>query len=109
MSGARQYLYIVRPTRVGMLVEGPTDTESAVLARHFEYLERLMQEGTVLTAGRTLHTDERTFGLVVLAVESEARAERVMREDPAVLEGVMSAELFPYRISLWAEDARPAG
>ena len=107
-SGARQYIYVIRPTRVGLLGEGPTDAESAVLARHFEYLERLVQDGTVLMAGRTLHSDERTFGLVVLAAESEARAEQVMREDPAVLEGVMTAELFPYRVSLWAEDARPA-
>ena len=108
MSGARHYLYVIRPTRVGMLVEGPTDAESAVLTRHFEYLEHLVQEGVVLMAGRTLHSDERAFGMVVLAADTEAGAERVMREDPAVAEGVMIAELHPYRVSLWAQDARPA-
>lgn len=108
MSATRQYLYMLRPTRLGMLVEGPTDPEAFVLARHFAYLERLVGEGVVLMAGRTLHTDERTFGIVVLEADSEPQARERMRADPAVAEGVMTAELYPYRVSLWAPDARPA-
>lgn len=107
MTRMQQYVYVIRPTRPGMLVEGPTDVESAVLDRHSEYLDRLVRDGVVLMAGRTLHTDERTFGLVVLAAKSEAIAEQVMLDDPAVCEGVMRGELYPYRISNWASDATP--
>ncbi|MGH7742489.1 MAG: YciI family protein [Candidatus Eiseniibacteriota bacterium] len=107
MSQARQYIYLIRPTRLGMLVEGPSDTEAGVLARHFEYLERLGRDRVVLMAGRTLHTDEGTFGMVVLTAKSDELAEQIMLDDPAVCEGVMRAELFPYRVSLWASDAMP--
>ena len=34
---------------------------------------------------------------------SAAEAERIVSDDPAVREGVMRAEIFPYRIALWAK------
>lgn len=97
-----QYLYRIQPTRLGMLTEGPTEEESAVVGRHFEYLKALTAAGTVFMAGRTLNSDERTFGIVVFVAESEEKAEELMRNDPAVKHGVMRAELFPYSVALWS-------
>ncbi len=50
-------------------------------------------------AGRTQNTDDRAFGIVVFRAEDGPGARRIMDEDPAVLRGVMSAELFPYRVA----------
>jgi len=101
----QQFLYRIQPTRPAMLTEAPTDRESAVIAEHFAYLQKLVVEGAVLMAGRTQGSGERTFGLVVFVAESEAAAADVMRNDPAVRHHVMQAELFPYLIALWS----PAG
>lgn len=97
-----QYLYRIQPTRLGMLTEAPTERESAVIGAHFSYLKGLVDQGVVLMAGRTLNADESTFGIAIFEAESLAAAEEIMRADPAVREGVMRAELFPYRVALWS-------
>jgi uncharacterized protein len=102
MSEPSHFLYRIRPTRPAMLSEGPTQRESAVVAEHFAYLEQLVAAGTVLMAGRTLGPAEQAFGLVVLAAESESAALALMQDDPAVKQGVMQAELFPFRVALWS-------
>jgi uncharacterized protein YciI len=53
-------------------------------------------------AGRPLNADESTFGIVVFLAESEALAQELVRNDPAVENGVMRAELFPYRVAMWS-------
>jgi len=94
-----EFLYTIRPTRLAMLSEGPTDEESAVLSRHASYVERLAQQGVVELAGRTQNADETAFGLVIFHAESESVARQIMLDDPAVKHGVMTASLFPYRVA----------
>ncbi len=101
----KQFLYRTQPTRVGMLTEGPTEREAKIVSEHFEHLRSLVARGTVLMAGRTLNSDERTFGIVVFVAESEAQAAELVRDDPAVKHGVMRAELFPYRVALWSPNS----
>lgn len=99
----QQYLYRIQPARADMLSSGPTPEEQRVVEEHFSYLQDLLNKGVVLTAGRTLTEDEHTFGIVLLEAESLACARLIMDNDPAVKEGVMLAELFPYRTALWSQ------
>jgi hypothetical protein len=78
-----QYLYRIQPTRPA------TPREEEIISQHFVYLEGLTRQRVVILAGRTLNTDETSFGIV--------------KNDPAVKLGVFRAELFPYRIALMAE------
>lgn len=39
-------------------------------------------------------------GIVILEVESEEEARALMQSDPAVADGIMTAELFPYSVAL---------
>jgi len=103
-----QFLYRIQPTRLGMLSSGPTEREASVIGEHLAYLSELTDRGTVLMAGRTLTTDERTFGVAVLVASASEEAEAIMKNDPAVKYGVMRAELFPYRIALWSKAGPPA-
>jgi uncharacterized protein len=96
----RQFIDVLRPTRLGMLTEGPTKDEASVVTRHVEYLQGLAEAGVVLLAGRTQTADERTFGLVVFRAESEEAARRIVDGDPAVAHRVMRAELYPYRVAV---------
>ena len=102
MPEVTQYMYRIMPTRPEMLSEGPTPAETDVTTRHAEYLQELTNQGVVVLAGRTLNTDESSFGIVILNAESEPAAREIMRNDPAVKFGVMSAELFPYRVAMMA-------
>lgn len=101
MIETQQYLYRIQPTRSEMLADGPTLEEEAKVAEHFEYLQRLLAEGALILAGRTLNTDPSAFGIVIFTAASEAEARAVVDNDPAVRSGVMRAEQYPYRVALW--------
>jgi uncharacterized protein YciI len=95
-----QFLYRIRPRRVGMLTEGPTPEEQRVVGEHFAYLDALCAAGIVLLAGRTLQPDDTTFGIVVLDAADAELAQQIMDRDPAVRGEVMWAEIFPFRVAL---------
>ena len=100
-----QFIYRIRPKRSDMLSGGPTEDEAKIVGDHFAYLSELSDQGVVLTAGRTLTEDEHTFGIVILETESDSEARHIMENDPAVKHGIMSAELFPFRVALWSSEA----
>ena len=86
-----------------MLTHGPTEEEQVTLTEHLSYLEGLARRGTVELAGRTQTSDPSTFGIVVFRAADEGEADSIMRGDPAVRDGVMRAELFPYRVAVRGE------
>lgn len=94
-----QYLYRITPTRDGFLLES-TPEEDALVSKHFQYLQALTARGIVLLAGRTLHTDETSHGLVIMEANSEEDARPLMENDPAVKAGIFRAELFPFSVAL---------
>ena len=94
-----QFLYRITPTRLGMVTEGPTEAEEAILTRHFTYLKSLTDQGTVLLFGRTQNADETTFGITIFQAESKDEAHSIMNNDPAVNGGIMHAELYPYKVA----------
>ena len=100
MSASGEYLYVLRPVRLEMVTEGPTEEELPVLERHSAYLRELGARGVVRMAGRTQNDDASTFGVVIFRAETPEEARRIMTEDPAVDGGLMTAELFPYRIAV---------
>jgi len=100
MAEATQYLYKIQPTRPEMLTEGPTAEEQRAVSEHFQYLKGLTEAGVVLLAGRTLNTDSTSFGIVIFRASSDEEARGIMNADPAVRQGVMRAELYPYSIAL---------
>ena len=107
MAEMSQFLYRIVPTRLEMLVSGPTEREMAIIDAHFAHLEKLAADGVVLMAGRTLETGPATWGIVVFRAGSLAEAETVMRGDPAIAQGVMRSELFPYRVAVWSDAWKP--
>jgi len=82
-----------------MVEAGPTDEEAAVVGEHFRYLTSLTEKGTVLVFGRTQNADAKTFGIAILRVESESEARSIIENDPAVTNGVMRPELYPYKVA----------
>jgi uncharacterized protein YciI len=102
-----EFLYRIQPSRLAMLETGPTLEEAEATQAHFAYLKAARDAGVVFGAGRTLTKDEGTFGIVIFRAPDEQAARELMESDPAVAAGVMRAELFPFRVALWA--AQPTG
>jgi uncharacterized protein YciI len=94
----KEYLYLLRPTRIEMITAGPTPQEADIVEQHSAYLENLAQRRVLILYGRTQNADETTFGIVVFVADSEEDARAIMENDPAVKQGVMRAELYPYRV-----------
>ena len=99
-----QYLYRVQLNRPEILSEGPTEQEAEVLQAHASYVDELANQSKVLLAGRTQAATPEAFGIVIIAATTEADAQAIMRNDPAVMHGVMRGELFPYQIAFMAPD-----
>jgi uncharacterized protein YciI len=95
-----QFVIVLRPVPRLLDAANWTAADEGLVAEHFQRLEALRDAGRVLLAGRTLNSDARQFGLVVVEVGSEAEAREIMEGDPAVRGGVMTAELFPYSVAL---------
>ena len=107
MADTPQFLYRLVPARPAMLLSGPTEREMRIIDAHFVHLRKLAADNVVLMAGRTIETGERTFGIVVFRAPSRADADVLMHSDPAIAQGVMQGELFPYRVAVWSDAWKP--
>jgi uncharacterized protein YciI len=101
MEPRKQFLCRLVATRPEMVVLA-TPEEDRIVGRHFAYLKSLTERGTVLIVGRTQNPDPTAFGIHILLASSEAEARGLVDGDPAVREGIMRAELYPYKIALLA-------
>lgn len=104
MNTLPQFLYKIQPTRLAMLTAGPTAEEDRLVGEHFHYLQGLCDAGVVKLAGRTLNDDASTFGIVIFEAADETAARAIAENDPAVKQGVMRAEVYPFRIALMAKE-----
>ena len=95
-----QWLYYLKPARLGMVTEGATPEERETVSRHFAYLKDLTEKGVAILMGRTQNNNENTFGIVIFEAQDEPAAREIMESDPAVRGGVMRATLYPYKVAL---------
>jgi len=96
----KQWIYLLKPSRLEMVTEGPTPEETQAVSRHFAYLKDLTEKGVMILMGRTQNNDENTLGIAIFEAEDESAARMIMENDPAVSAGVMRAVLYPYQIAL---------
>ncbi len=80
--------------------ENWTPVDEGIVQQHFNRLQEWTDSGVVILAGRTLNEERNAFGIVVFEADGEDQAKSFMEEDPAVKEGIMTADLFPYRVAL---------
>jgi uncharacterized protein YciI len=92
-----EWIYFIHPPRENFAAT-MTDEERAVWDRHFERLQGLLAEGTLILAGPTLGAVN--TGIAVIEAPDEDAARRLMEEDPAIQSGFASGELRPFRASL---------
>ena len=98
------YIYRIQPVRPEMLSEGATAEEEQIAGEHFEYLRRLIDNGILILAGRTLNSDYSAFGIAIFTARDDAHMRQITADDPAVAKKLFRAEWFPYRIALHAPE-----
>ena len=99
-EGTKAYIYVLRPVPRLQVEANWTEADNKVVAEHFAYLKSLLAEGRLIIAGKTDGLDAKTFGIAIFEADSPVAAEKTMRDDPAVKNGIMTAELFPYSVAL---------
>ena len=68
------------------------------LLDHGNYIHKLYKQGILLEGGPFL---DATGGLAIIQVDDEQQAEKIATEDPAVVEGVFTAEVHPWMRVNW--------
>ncbi len=91
-----QFIYFIRPHKENF-AETMTEEEGNIMGTHFLYLQELLGKGKLILAG-----PETTgkFGIAIIETETEEEANEIMNNDPAVKSGIVTPELYPYRVSL---------
>jgi len=92
------FLVFLRPTRAEMPFE-PTEEESRLVGEHYEYLVGLRDEGKLVVAGPSIVPDD-TIGIGVLDVDDVEEVHAIVAADPAIVSGIMVAEIRPMRIAV---------
>jgi len=92
-----EWIYFIHPPREDF-AETMTEEEQAVWGTHFERLQRLLAEETMILVGPTL--GRINTGIAIFDAPDEATARRIMEEDPVIAGGFARGELRPFRVSL---------
>jgi uncharacterized protein YciI len=92
-----EWIYFIHPPRENFAAT-MTDEERAAWGVHFERLQRLLADGTLIMAGPTLGSVN--TGIAVIEAPDEDAARAIMEADPAIAGGHARGELRPFRVSL---------
>jgi uncharacterized protein YciI len=100
MNDNDTFAYVLKLADEKMLEKMSLEQET-VINEHFDYLQKKLDEGKLILAGRCLKGE---FGIVIFHAESEQAAEEFMKNDPAVKKGVMTAEMHSFRVALLGKE-----
>jgi uncharacterized protein len=96
----KQFIYVLRLVPRLYDDKNWTKEDNTALARHFARFQHAVETGQLILAGRTREPGDKTFGIAVFEANDEATAREFMESDPAVVAGLMTAELHPFSVAL---------
>jgi uncharacterized protein YciI len=96
----KQFIYVLRLVPRLHSDSAWTKDDEAALTRHFARFKHAIETGELILAGRTSEPGDKTFGIAIFEAKDEAAAPAFMESDPAVVAGLMTAELHPFAVAL---------
>jgi uncharacterized protein YciI len=96
----KQFIYILRLVPRLHSDAAWTKEDNMALDRHFTRFKLAVEKGELILAGRTKEPGDKTFGIAIFEAADEAAARSFMESDPAVVAGLMTAELHPFAVAL---------
>jgi uncharacterized protein YciI len=96
----KQFIYVLRLVPRLHSDAAWTKEDEMALSRHFTRFQLAVEKGELILAGRTTEPGDKTFGIAIFEAKDEAAARSFMESDPAVVAGLMTAELHPFAVAL---------
>ena len=96
----KQFIYVLRLVPRLYSDTAWTKEDEMVLSRHFARFQHAIETRELILAGRTPEPGDKTFGIAVFEAKDEEAARKFMESDPAVVAGLMTAELHPFAVAL---------
>ena len=99
MTKMQHFYTVIKPYRQDFITN-PKEEEEEIMSNHFEYLKSLLKQKKLFLAGPTLIPED-PFGIIILEVETEEEAKKLLESDPSIKLGIQKIEDFrPIRLSL---------
>jgi uncharacterized protein YciI len=96
----KQFIYVLRLVPRLHSDSAWTKEDNMVMSRHFARFQHAIETGELILAGRTKEPGDKTFGIAIFEAEGETAAKAFMESDPAVVAGLMTAELHAFAVAL---------
>ena len=96
----KQFIYVLRLVPRLHSDAAWTKEDNMALDRHFTRFKLAIEKGELILAGRTMEPGDKTFGIAIFEAPDEKAARSFMESDPAVVAGLMTAELHPFAVAL---------
>jgi uncharacterized protein YciI len=96
----KQFIYVLRLVQRLHSDSAWTKEDEMVLSRHLTRFKHAIETGELILAGRTTEPGDKTFGVAIFEAADETAARAFMESDPAVVAGLMTAELHPFAVAL---------
>jgi uncharacterized protein len=96
----KQFIYVLRLVPRLYDDKNWTKEDEMALSRHFARFKHAIETGELILAGRTSEPGDKTFGIAIFEASNETAARKFMESDPAVVAGLMTAELHSFSIAL---------
>ena len=96
----KQFIYVLRLVPRLHSDAAWTQEDKMALNRHFARFQHAIETGELILAGRTSEPGDKTFGIAIFEANDETAARKFMESDPAVVAGLMTAELHPFAVAL---------
>jgi uncharacterized protein YciI len=96
----KQFIYVLRLVPRLYSDSAWMKDDNAAIARHFARFKHAIETGELILAGRTQEPGDKTFGIAIFEAKDEDAARKFMESDPAVVAGIMTAELHPFSVAL---------
>jgi len=96
----KQFIYVLRLVPRLSDDKAWTEDDKAAVERHFNRFKEAVKSRQLILAGRTAETGDKTFGIAIFEASDENAARAFMNADPAVVAGVMTADLHPFGVAL---------
>jgi uncharacterized protein YciI len=96
----KQFIYVLRLVPRLHADSAWTKDDEMAMSRHFARFKHAIETGELILAGRTAEPGDKTFGIAIFEAADEKAARSFMESDPAVVAGLMTAELHPFAVAL---------
>jgi uncharacterized protein len=96
----KQFIYVLRLVPRLYADANWTPEDKAALDRHFARFQHAIETGALILAGRTTEPGDKAFGIAIFQATDETAARQFMESDPAVVAGLMTADLHPFAVAL---------